>query len=233
MSDYSNSVIYNLTCKDKTVLEIYIGSTHDENIREQRHKSSCNNVNNKNYNFKVYEFIRANGGYDNWKFEILERYPCDNKTQLRIRERYYYDLFNPELNTNRPYVSEEEMKEHHTISQAKYCEENQEKIKECNAKYREENQEKIKKCNAKYREENQDEIKKYQAQYRDENKEEKKECNAKYREENKECNAKYREENKAKINQKHICECGGKYTSSGKSQHCKTNKHKTFIEKTV
>ena len=45
MTDYSDSVVYKLGCKDTTVLENYIGSTHDEIKREQQHKSDCNNEN--------------------------------------------------------------------------------------------------------------------------------------------------------------------------------------------
>ena len=68
MTDYSKAVIYGIYCKDKNVLEIYIGSTYDEIEREHNHKSDCNNENNKSYDLKVYKFIRANGGYDNWKY---------------------------------------------------------------------------------------------------------------------------------------------------------------------
>ena len=38
MTDFSKSVIYKLYCKDITVLEFYIGSTHDEIQRERHHK---------------------------------------------------------------------------------------------------------------------------------------------------------------------------------------------------
>ena len=133
MSDYSESIIYKLHNDD--LPEFYIGSTHDEIQRKIQHKSNCNNENDEKYNLNVYEFIRANGGYDNWKFEVLEHYHCDNDIQLRIRERYYYDLFNPELNMIRPYVSEEELKEYQTEYQTKYREENKEELKEYNAKY--------------------------------------------------------------------------------------------------
>ncbi len=54
-------------------------------------------------------------------------------------------------------------------------------------------------------------------------KEEKKECNKKYYQDN-------REEILKKLNQKHICECGKKYTYCHKSRHCNTNKHKNFID---
>ena len=134
---------------------MYIVSTHDEIIREQRHKSVCNNENCENYNLNVYNFIRANGGYENWNFEVIEHYPCDNKIELKIRERYYYDLLNPGLNTYRPYTTEEERKEECRIRSVKHREENQEEIKKYDAKYREDNIEKINKkftceCGGKY-----------------------------------------------------------------------------------
>ena len=201
MSDYSKAVIYKLYCKDITVLEIYIGSTHNEKKRKKTHKSACNNENSENYNLNVYEFMRENCGYDNWIFEVIENYPCENETQLRIRERYHYDLLNPALNTYRPYVSEEEKKE--------YYQDNIEELKEYQKKYHE--------------------------NYYHDNIEEIKEQNKEYYENNREKFAKnganYREQNREKFNQKYNCKCGGKYTYGDKARHCKSKRHKTFIEK--
>ena len=145
MTDYSKAVIYGIYCKDKNVLEIYIGSTHDEIERERHHKGYCNNENNDKYNYKVYQFIRANGGYGNWNFEVLEQFPCENEEQLRIREQYYYDLLNPALNTNRPYVSEDKIKEYHKITKAKHYQNNREEILKRHTKYKKDNREKINK----------------------------------------------------------------------------------------
>ncbi len=152
MSDYSKSIVYKLGCKDTTVLEFYIGSSYDEKMRKKSHKTDCNNENSDNYNFKVYEFMRANGGYENWKFEVIEKYPCENKIQLKIRERYYYDLLKPLLNIRRPFVSEEERKEQQAIRQSKHYQDNKEYYAKNDAKYREEHKEQI----AKYREDNKD-----------------------------------------------------------------------------
>lgn len=69
-------------------MNFYIGSTKNEKQRKDTHKSNCNNENCENYNLKVYQFMRENCRYDNWKYEVLENYPCDNDIQLRIRERY-------------------------------------------------------------------------------------------------------------------------------------------------
>lgn len=44
----------------------------------------------------------------------------------------------------------------------------------------------------------------------------------------------YKEKNKQKImeqrNQKNTCQCGGRYTSTNKSQHIKTKKHRDYIK---
>ena len=48
-------------------------------------------------------------------FEVIEEFPCENKIELVIRERYHFDLFKPVLNTNRPYITEEERKEERII----------------------------------------------------------------------------------------------------------------------
>ena len=124
MTDFSEAVIYKIH-KDGIC---YIGSTHDEIEREIQHNSDCNNENSEEYNRKVYKFIRENGGWDTWTFEVIQEYPCENDIELRIREQYYYDLLNPELNTYRPYTSEEERKKYHKNYYAKYNEDNREEI---------------------------------------------------------------------------------------------------------
>lgn len=73
--------------------------------------------------------------------------------------------------------------------------------------------------------------------YRDEHKQEIKEYNNKYYEEQKDKikaqSKNYRLKNldivKQKQKIKHNCECGGKYTNSGKSEHFKTTKHKSYF----
>ena len=147
MTDFSKAVIYGIYCKDKTVLEIYIGSTKDRNKREEYHKSDCNNENIENYNRKVYIFIRANGGWDNWIFKVIQEYPCENKIELVIREQYHYDLLNPALNTYRPYVSEEERKVYYKNWNAKNYKDIREEIAKKYQDNRDELIEKIKKYN--------------------------------------------------------------------------------------
>jgi hypothetical protein len=228
MTDFSKAVIYNIYCKDITVLEFYIGSTHDEKKRKRDHKSNCNNENcERHYNLKVYKHIRDNGGWDNWIFKVIEEFPCENKIELVIREQYHYDLLNPALNTNRPYVSEEERKE----CNAKYYQDNIDEIKQKRANYRENNIEEIKEYdrirNAKHYQDNIDEIKQKSKKYRENNIEKIKERSAIY-------DANYYEKNRDDIlkrgNQKYKCECGKEYTHSHRARHFDTNIHKTYLE---
>jgi hypothetical protein len=69
-----------------------------------------------------------------------------------------------------------------------------------------------------YFEDNKDKIQVNNKQYREKNREKLREIQKKYREDNKNKIQEYK-------NEKHKCICGGKYTTSGKSQHLKSMKH--------
>ena len=99
--DYSNAVIYKLSCKDKSITEIYIGSTTHFINRKHNHKSSCNYSNGKEYNHPKYKFIRENGGWDNWEMVEIEAFPCKTKRELEKREEEIRCQFEAKLNTNR------------------------------------------------------------------------------------------------------------------------------------
>ncbi len=101
--------VYKLYCDG--VDGFYIGSSFDMKDRKRCHKSNCNNPKSKDYDLKVYQYIRANGGFDNWKFEILETAIFENKNALRIREQHYKNLLIPSLNDRDAYITEEEKQE--------------------------------------------------------------------------------------------------------------------------
>jgi hypothetical protein len=132
MSNYANTVIYKICCKNIDITDIYIGSTTNIKRRIREHKNTCNNLKNKNYHLKVYEFIRNNGGFDNWNIIIIEKYPCNSHTDAIIRERELYETLKPILNTYYPQRTTKEYR--NNIIEYK---------KEYNKEYRNNNKEKI------------------------------------------------------------------------------------------
>jgi len=136
---YEKGMIYKLCCKDANITEIYIGSTINKHRRKAHHKSDCNNPNHTKYNLYVYQFIRENGGFDNWDLVILEEYPTENKNELVWKEREWIELLKPSLNSIRPAITTEECREY----QKKYYEENTERICERTKIYYENNREKV------------------------------------------------------------------------------------------
>jgi len=88
------SCVYRIECIDTDVKEIYIGSTFNLNMRIIKHKNTY-----KKYNFKVYKFIRENGGWDNFNIVVEVKTPNHNKEELVELEQIYLDLLEPELNS--------------------------------------------------------------------------------------------------------------------------------------
>ena len=109
--DYSKTFIYKLCCNDINIKDIYVGHSTDYKSRNQSHKKSCNNVNNKSYNAYKYQFIRDNGGYENWRMIKLYDYPCNSKREAEMEEDKTMRELGATLNSYRAYVTEEEKKE--------------------------------------------------------------------------------------------------------------------------
>tara|TARA_R110000744_G_scaffold224488_1_gene343059 strand:- start:2289 stop:2702 length:414 start_codon:yes stop_codon:yes gene_type:complete len=87
------SCVYRLQCKDKEIKELYIGSTKNYRKRKSKHKCSTE------LNFKVYKFIRENGGWENWEMIVEVKTPNHTKEELLELEQIYKDLLNPTLNS--------------------------------------------------------------------------------------------------------------------------------------
>lgn len=164
--NYSKSAVYNLECIDPLIKEIYVGSSTNTKQREKNHKSDCNNENSKYYNLRVYVFIRANGGWDNWRLVIIEdNFPCENLTQIRAKERHHYDLLKPQLNMVRPLKTNQEHRDERKV----YHQENREEILKNQEVYRTENREEIARGQSIYYRENIIEIARKKAIYKREN----------------------------------------------------------------
>ncbi len=96
--------VYVIKCKDENITDCYVGSTINICSRKKQHKSDCNNQNTKAYNYKVYEFIRKNGGFDNFTVEIIKEIEVENKKELKHHEAEQYTILKPSLNCNNPLI---------------------------------------------------------------------------------------------------------------------------------
>ena len=142
-----NAMIYKISCKDELIKDYYIGSTFDFDVRYKQHKTDYKNVNSHCYNYKIYQFIRNNGGFDNFKFDILLSFECENTKQKVIKEQEYLDEFKPSLNDRKAFRTEEERIEYNE----KHYENNKEYYKEYNEKHKAKFTEKFNcECGGKY-----------------------------------------------------------------------------------
>jgi len=82
-------------------LDCYVGSTEDLEQRKKLQMSDCNNPNSPRYNLKVYRYIRANGGFSNWTFEMLAQVEGLNKLQNLRMERRFTEEHDATLNMNK------------------------------------------------------------------------------------------------------------------------------------
>jgi hypothetical protein len=128
--NYSNTIIYKLVCNNPTITDIYVGHTTDFIRRKQCHKYSCNNENHKSYNFYVYQYIRNNGGWDNWSMIEIEKYSCEDRQQAEARERHWLETLRATLNMVVP-----------TRTKNEYREANKQQINEYHREYYEANRE--------------------------------------------------------------------------------------------
>ena len=101
--DYSKSIIYKICCKDPEIKDIYIGSTTNFTKRKNQHKREVKSEGRQQSKYKIYQFIKNNGYWENWDMVMIEEYKdCESKLQLEKREREYYDLLKPTLNSQLP-----------------------------------------------------------------------------------------------------------------------------------
>ena len=100
--NYEKCSIYKIVCNDINIEDSYIGNTTELIKRKCKHKNNCINSNSKEYNLKLYEFIRSNGGWNNWSMIKIEKYPCMDGHEARARERYWFEQLKPTLNIRNP-----------------------------------------------------------------------------------------------------------------------------------
>jgi hypothetical protein len=150
--------IYKLVSTDIEIKECYVGSTKNERVRKNKHKCCCNNEKIKEYNRYVYQFIRENGGFQNWDMVRLEEFKYNDKKDLHTRERYWIETLQASLNKQTPTRTDKEYYEDNKEKAHQYYEDNKENKKHYNKDYREKNIEILREKERNYRQKNKEQI---------------------------------------------------------------------------
>ena len=131
----------------------YVGSTANWSRRIQCHKDSCRNKNCKAYNIKLYQTIRANGGWCEFKMVSIGRAEQLTHHQACEIEETYRIALKADLNTVKCFVAGTRQE-----YDKQYYIDNNEKLKEQSKQYRIDNKSKINENHKQYRIDNKSKI---------------------------------------------------------------------------
>ena len=151
INDYT---FYKIVCLDPSIDLSYVGSTANFNKRKHKHKSSCNNENSNEYNYKLYQTIRENGGWSNFTMIELSKREQLTLSQSRQIEEEYRQQIRANMNSQRCYRTEEQKIERYK----EWRENNTEKVKNYNKEYQKNNADKINERHKEYNKTNADKI---------------------------------------------------------------------------
>jgi|AntAceMinimDraft_1070359.scaffolds.fasta_scaffold71380_2 hypothetical protein len=192
--NYSKCSIYKIEHIENESL-VYVGHTTNFDKRKGEHKSNCKNENGKAFNYKLYQMIRDNGGFDMFKMIEVEKYPCKDKREAERREDEIMKELKASMNTYKSFRTDEERKEY----EKQYREDNKETIQE----YYETNKEKLQEYKKEYQENNKEKIQEYDKEYYETHKDMIRE----------------------RINAKITCKCGSVIIRNSIKRHETTKKH--------
>ena len=160
--DYDNTIIYKIQHIDDNTL-LYVGHTTDFTKRKSAHKANLNNTNNKAFNYKVYQMIRDNGGWDMFHMIAIKTFACSNKREAEAEEDRVMRELKGTMNNNRALLTEQDKKD----DKKSYREEHASEIREYRKKYDEEHAIEISEYSKKYKEEHSERVKAQAKKYRD------------------------------------------------------------------
>jgi len=129
---YLPAFVYKITCNDPEIRECYIGSTYNFRSRLNAHKTSCENIKSRKYNYKLYKFIRHHGGWTNFNMKVIYGIEVYDKKELIELESKTINLIKPSLNCQVP-----------LRTRAEYYKDNKNKILNDVRSYREKNKDKL------------------------------------------------------------------------------------------
>jgi protease II len=124
MSNYQLGKIYKIQHREKADL-FYIGSTAmtlQERLRNHKKKKK------KTKKQIIYKIIEEEG-WENFDMILIKDFTCNSKRELEMEEQRCIDAFNPTLNTQRAYRTEEYTREYYKNKKKEYYELNKEELR--------------------------------------------------------------------------------------------------------
>ena len=109
--NFSNTIIYKISCKNPSITDIYIGYTTNFVQRKHMHKNEYLNVKSINYNNKLYNAIRNNGGWENWIMEKINDFNFKDNYEAKEKVNEYVFLLNATLNQTEKTITENQNKD--------------------------------------------------------------------------------------------------------------------------
>jgi len=170
-------IFYKFICEQPDIMASYVGHTTNFIARKSAHKTACNNTNSKNHHLNIYQIMRENGGFINWKMVEIERCLCKDDIDARKKEQYWIDNLNSNMNTFRAYSDVEYIQQY----QHQYYIDNANKLKEYKKQYIIDNIDKQKQYFKEYHIVNADKKREYDKQYRIDNYSKRLQQNKQYR----------------------------------------------------
>lgn len=162
--DFSKEMLfYMIKCNDNQIEDVYVGSTFEFTKRKSQHKTNCNNEKERAYNFKIYQTIRANGGWDNYNMNVIDRKVVIDKLEARQHEQTLIEKHKASLNSRRAYTDK---KQYDKEKSQKYYENNRDAVNEYQREYYENNRDTVKEQQREYREKKRDDINEKQRERR-------------------------------------------------------------------
>lgn len=92
--NYEKIVIYKINCINKQIKYIHIGYTTNVVERKRWYKKNVENINATKYYENLFIFIRQNGGWKNFKFQVIEIFPCKDAAEANEKLLFWKNVYN-------------------------------------------------------------------------------------------------------------------------------------------
>lgn len=98
-------IFYKFVCENPEIKSCYVGHTSHFNRRKAEHKHSCNTEKSSKFYRKIYQIIRDNGGWDNWKMVEINRQICLDKIDAYKIEQQFIEKLQTDMNMINAYTN--------------------------------------------------------------------------------------------------------------------------------